>query len=401
MKISSLHQVILSMALLAAGCRMSDAPIPAQPVAVTPSPLPTATATSAPIPSAVASVEVRVAPGNPAANKTRALLIVQNHGGSSVTTLTLQQLGDWLDTALGADAFLVVNPHDVIGTTQNIGPWGEKMPEASATELAAKIGIPVLITASVTDVRVRNVDGTDPGVQAVLEFTLSAKAVPGGDQLASVNATARSKKQGSLLAFDQNSAAIWSEVAKEGAYSAAPALCKAWREGGVTPPPAAAPIRAFFASNVPGANVRIDGVSYGTIGTETLAISVTPGMHNLEIAYPGIIPFKDLAMIQEGSAFVTALKISDDADAKAQKDAYFAALLERVKKSGLTDDLVREAVGRGYAKYLSQSHAKIEGMPQVIGGDAPSLGLDAVTPATLPATPSTDELLQRAASLLK
>lgn len=386
--------------VFAAGCRT---PVPTQPIAVQPVPLTSATLAAAPAPTAVSGVDVRVAPVSQNANRTRALLVVQQHGGSATTPLTLQQLGDWLASALGADAFSVVNPHDVIGTTQNVGKWGEKMPEASATELAAKIGTPILLTASVTDARVRNVSGTDPGVQAVLEFTLSAKAVPGGDLLASVNATARSKKQSGRIAFDQNADTIWSEVAKEGAYGAAPALTKAWRENGATPSPAAAPVRTFFAANVPGANVRLDGVSYGTIGTETLAISVTPGMHNLEIAYPGMIPFKDLAMIQEGSAFVTVLKMTDAAGAKTKEDAYFAALIDRVNKSGLTDDLVREAVGKGYAQYLTQSHAKIEGMPKsvVSVGEAPSLGLDAVTPASQTAIPTTAELLQRAASLLK
>ena len=386
--------------VLAAGCRT---PVPVEPVAVVPQPLPQASLVAVPTPTAVSGVEVRVAPATPAADKTRALLIVQNHGGSAATPLTLQQLGDWLSNSLGADAFSVVNPHDVIGTTQNVGPWGEKMPEASAVELAAKVGTPVLLTASVTDARVRNIGGADPGVQAVLEFTLSAKAVPGGDLLASVNATARSKKQGSRIVFDQNADSIWSEVAKDGAYGAAPALCKEWKEHGIHPQPAAAPVRAFFASNVPGANVRLDGVSYGTIGTETLAVSVTPGMHNLEIAYPGMIPFKDLAMIQEGSAFVTVLKMTDAVNAKAREDAYFAALLDRVNKSGLTDDIVREAVGKGYAQYLTQSHAKLDGMPKTVVsvGEAPSLGLDAAAPAGQTAIPTTAELLRRAASLLK
>ena len=401
MRNPSILLTLLTAGVFAAGC--ANPPIPARPVSVVPAPLPAVSATAAPVPTAVSGVEVRVAPVVPAANRTRALLIVQNHGGTADTGLSLQQLGDWLASALGAGAFSVVNPHDMIGTTQNVGPWGEKMPEASAVELAAKIGTPVLLTASVTDARVRHVGGTDPGVQAVMDFTLSAKAVPGGDLLASVNATARSKKQGSEIAFRQNAANYWSEVAKEGAYGAAPALCREWEKSGATPPPAAAPVRVFFASNVPGSNVRIDGVSYGTIGADPLAISVTPGMHNLEIAYPGMVPFKDLAMIQEGSAFVTVLKMTDAAALRAKEDAYFAALLDRVNRSGLTDDMVREAVGKGYAQYLSASHAKIEGMPRTVVsvGEAPALGLGAVAPAKPVETPTTAKLLQKAASLLK
>jgi len=306
---------VLAAALFATGCQ--NTPIPVQPIAVQPAPISSSSLAVAPIPTAVSGVEVRVAPTTPAANRTRALLVVQNHGGSAETGLSLQQLGDWLSAALGAGAFAVVNPHDVVGTTQNVGPWGEKMPESSAAALAAMIGTPVLLTASVTDARVRKVSGTDPGVQAVLEFTLSAKAVPGGDLLASVNATARGKKRSGEIAFRENAANDWSEVAKEGAYGAAPELCKAW-EKAVSPPPAIAPVRAFFAANVPGANVRIDGASYGTVGVEPLAVSVTPGLHNLEIAYPGMEPFKDLAVIQDGSSFVTVLAFTDAAAAAAK-----------------------------------------------------------------------------------
>ena len=106
-------------------------------------------------------------------------------------------------------------------------------------------------------------------------------------------------------------------------------------------------------------------------------------------------------MIQEGSSFVTVLAFTDAAAAAAKEDAYFRTVLERAQKSGLTDDLTRELVARGYAKYLSESHARIEGMPQTIGGNAPSLGLPAVAPAKPVETPTTEELLQKAAGLLQ
>ena len=404
---------ILSVAaalVLVAGCK--NAPIPAVPPSVAdpvllphPSEAVVAVPVAAPVPSAVSMVEVQVAPAVAAANRTRALLVVQQHGGTAETGLYLQQLGDWLASALGSSPFAVVNPHDVVGTTQNIGRWGEKMPEASAVELAAKIGTPVLLTASVTDARLRKVRGTDPGVQAVMEFTLSAKAVPGGEQLASVNATARSKKVSGEIAFNENAADYWSEVAKKGAYGAAPALCEEWEKGrgGDAGRAVATSVRAFFAANVPGANVRLDGVSYGTVGTEPLAVAVTPGLHNLEIAYPGMESFRDVAMIQEGSSFVTVLRLTDEAAARAKGDAYFAAILERANKSGLTDDMVREIVAKGYAQYLSQSHAQIEGMPQTldIGGNAPSLGLDGASASMSAAIPTTAELLGKAAGQLK
>ena len=198
---------LLAAIAFAAGCQSpspySAQPVPAQPVIVIPAALPAASAavpTAAP--SAVAGVEVRTAPAAPAAGpKTKAVLFVQNHSGADPLPMPLSTLGDWLQAALASGPFAVVNPHDVVGETQNIGPWGEKMPASSAFRLAENLGAPVLLTASVTSARVREIGGAEPGRQAVLEFTLSAKAVPGGEGLASVNAAARSRKEESEVAF--------------------------------------------------------------------------------------------------------------------------------------------------------------------------------------------------------
>ena len=355
--IPKIYAVVLA-AFIMAGCR--DIPIPAQPVAVQPVLLPDATLVAAPMPTAVSGVEIRVAPTTPASNKERALLVVQQHGGSEDTELSLQQLGDWLASALGAGAFSVVNPHDVIGTVQNVGPWGEKMPEASATALAEKIGTPVLLTASVTDARLRRVGGTDPGVQAILEFTLSAKAVPGGDLLASVNATARSKKAPSEIAFYRNAENYWSEVSKEGAYYAAPALCKEWENAGITAPPAPAPVRTVFASNAAGATLRIDGIAYGILGAEPLSVLVSPGLHNVEIAYPEYIAFREIAMIQEGTSFGAVLLLNDEGRAEYWRDVSFRRHCDRIRKNGFTRKLVRALVAKGYDKYFYGIHVSVD-----------------------------------------
>lgn len=306
------------------------------------------------------NTETRVSPTTPASNKERALLVVQQHGGSEETELSLQQLGDWLASALGAGAFSVVNPHDVIGTVQNVGPWGEKMPESSATALAEKIGTPVLLTASVTDARLRHIGGTDPGVQAIFEFTLSAKSVPGGDLLASVNVTTRSRKIPSEISFRQNATTYWAEIAKNGAYNAAPALCKEWEKAHIIPPSAPMLVHAVFASNILGATLRIDGVAYGTFGRDPLALSISPGLHNVEIAYPGYIAFEDLAMIQEGSSFGVVLQLNAEGQSQYRRDAFFHQECDRIKREGITEGLIQALVKKGQDKYLEVSSTTLE-----------------------------------------
>jgi hypothetical protein len=390
-----------------AGCRSGFEPVAArpvavQPVAVQPAPAVPIAVTAGPAATSVAGVEVRTAPvAVPQGPRTKAVLVVQNHTGAAETPFALSTLGDWLQTALGAGSFAVVNPHNAIGTEQNTGPWGEAMPESSAVRLAENLEAPVLLTASVTSARVREIGGTDPGVQAVLEFTLSAKAVPGGDGVAAVTAAARSKKDPSALAFERKAANTWNEVAKEAAFSAARALQEEYAKAGAVPPPAAETVRVAFSASVPGANVRIDGVSYGTAGPVARAFSVTKGLHNLEVGYPGLVGFKDLVKIQDETTFEIRLALTAEGEAARKKDALFAATMDRMEKSGATDDLVRELVAKGYGQYLTTSHTRIEGMPQSIAlqtASLPSLGLPAGE-MDVPAGPSTEELIDRAGKL--
>lgn len=405
--------VAVVVAASVSGCQSAGFdPVPARPIAVQPAtvaslqPVVPVAEASGPVATSVAGVEVRTAVATvPSGPRTKAILIVQNHTGEATLPVSLATLGDWLQTALGAENFAVVNPHDAIGTEQNVGPWGEKMPESSATRLAENLDASILLTASVTSARVREVGGTDPGFQAVLEFTLAAKSVPGGEGVAAVTAAARSKKVSSELAFRRNAANTWSEVAKEAAFSASKALREEYAKAGgaTTVVQAAEPVRVAFSANVPGANVRIDGVSYGTVGTEPLAISVSKGLHNLEIAYSGLVGFKDLAKIQEETTFEVKLALTPEGETARKKDALFSAMMDRIEKSGATDDLVRELVAKGYGQYLSTSHTQIQGMPQSVtlqNSPLPSLGLP-TGEMNVPAGASTEELLDRAGQLAK
>jgi hypothetical protein len=405
---------MLAFAMLA-GCRSAEyEPIPARPIAVQPVALPAvsaAGATAVPVPvvaapqaTSVASVEVRSSPVARGGGRTKAVLVVQNHTGREKLPFALSTLGDWLQTALGAADFAVVNPHDAIGTEQNTGSWGEKMPESSAVRLAENLGAPVLLTAALTSARVRETGGTAPGQQAVLEFTLSAKAVSGGEGIASVTAAARSKKEADPAVFTSMTANTWSELAKEAAFSAAESLRTAYAEaGGAATAQVPEEVRVAFSANVAGANVRIDGVSYGTLGTEPKAFAVTKGLHNLEVAYPGVEVFKDLVKIREDTSFEIRLTLTPEGNAARKKDALFAATMDRMEKSGATDDLVREIVARGYAQYLSASHVQLHGMPQSLGLPefVPLSKHETVSPtdADVLGGPSTDEFTDRAREL--
>ena len=402
--------VLAAAVAMASGCNAGWQPVPAprvvmpsvppaQPMAVAQVAPPSVT--DGPPATSVAGIEVRSAT-KPESRTTRAVLVVQNHTGAEGAPQALSTLRDWLQTALTGGPFAVIEPQDTIGSEQNTGSWGEQMPASSATRLAELLDAPVVLTASVTSARVREIGGTDPGWQAVLEMTLTAKNAATGEAIASVNATARSKKERSSLAFERKGENTWAEVVKEASYTAAKKIRDA------LPPdwePSRVPglLAVAFSANVAGANVRVDGVSHGTIGSEPVLIKLSPGLHNLEIAYPGLVGFKDRVKIREGITFAVTLGLTPEGAVARRRDALFGQLMDRLEKSGATDDLVRELVARGYAQYLTASHAQLDGMPQsLVLENSPGavLGLPAVG-MEMPAGPSTERLFERGGELAK
>ena len=136
-----------------------------------------------------------------------------------------------------------------------------------------------------------------------------------------------------------------------------------------------------FVANLAGADVRIDGISCGIAGTNLAAplkAEVSKGVHNLEIVYPFMIPYKTVAHFDGPSTFAVNLHETVEGRALRQGDQVLAAALERILKGGATDDDAKLVKAKGYAKCLEASSFKIEGMPErltLVKGEVGSLGL--------------------------
>ena len=141
-------------------------------------------------------------------------------------------------------------------------------------------------------------------------------------------------------------------------------------------------IEVAFGCNFPGADVSIDGVSYGTAGTigeAPLKVKVSDGLHNVKISYPYTTPFEVRAKLQEGTTFMVVLRENEEGRKIRKEDKHFDALMDRIEKSGATDDQVRLLRARGYGEYLSSSYTRIKGMPQVLSMrdcEMPDFGLN-------------------------
>lgn len=314
-----------------------------------------------------------------AAEPVDAVLIVQNHASDDFQK-PFSNLGDQLSQALSGDLFNVMDPNDAIGDEQNREPWGENMPLSAATRLAENLDAQALITAAVGEISVVGF-GTPARAQAVrMTLTLSAKRLPKGANVASVTVTETSRKV-TPDALSQNAEAIYSELVRSLVAKASSeflAKCEGvrWRDVVLKL------VEVGFGCNFPGADVSIDGVSYGTAGTigePPLRVRVSEGLHNLKISYPYALPYEVRARLQEGTTFIAVLHLDDDGRRIRKEDKYFDTLMDRIEKSGATDDDVRLIRANGYGKYLSSSYTRLHGMPQVLSirdCDMPDFGLN-------------------------
>ena len=335
------------------------------------------------------------------ADAVKAMLVVQNHASEEFRK-PLSNIGTRLSTALAGDGtFEIIDPNDAIGDNQNRGVWGEKMPLSSATRLAENLGAQALIVASIDDVSV--VPSAGVVNQLSLTMTLQAKRVPSGASVGGDELSVLSRKY-TMNEFRTNANSIYaqlmSQLCKQIATVFLPKMAK------VTWAPPEQRVMVAFGCNYPGADVSIDGASYGTAGTigeAPLQVPVSPGMHNLTVTYPFAHPYSVRAMFMPNSTYMISLEPTEEGRRRRKDDAYFAELLDRAHKSGATDDFCRSEKAKGYAQYLSSSHTRIEGMPQVLTKwnwgpgtmESPDLGLKPAGHSEKPVE-STDALLKKA-----
>lgn len=331
-----------------------------------------------------------------------ALMVVQNHAADEFQK-PLSNLGDRLSAALSGDRFNIIDPNDAIGDGQNRGPWGENMPLSAATRLAESLDAQALVTAAVGEASVVGF-GAPAQVQAArMTLTLSAKRLPKGANVASVTVTETSRKM-TPEQLTQNADSVYSELVGrlvEKATAEFLAKCEqvAWSDVALKT------VEVAFGCNFPGADVAIDGVSYGTAGTvgqAPLRVKVSDGLHNLRISYPYTLPFEVRARFQEGTTFMVVLRENDEGRRIRKEDRYFDTLMDRIEKSGATDDAVRMIRTRGYGKYLSSSWTRIEGMPQILSMrdcQPPELGLNPGKDGDGTGT-STQELFEQGGAIL-
>ena len=353
------------------------------------------------------TVHVENTPAVPSAAPIRCVLVVQNHC-LPTAGVPMASLADILTAKLTGTRFQVVNPSNVVGVNQNRTVVGEPMPTASANDLARQLGAPTLLTASVLEFAKEGI-----GVPAVayklkarLSMTLADCASGASICGATVNVESPQYTAGRV---SQDGATLYTEVLYSAANACSDELER--RMASVAWPPTSAPgaqsavSTVYFGCNVLGADVQIDGVSYGTCPAQ---ISVAPGIHNLTVSYPPYyLPFNRRAMFTgNGQTFAIVLQTTPEGEKvrrsgilfDRQKEL-FDAEMSRYKASGEVEDYVRKTIADGTSIYWKNSYGRIV----ITDGSAENISF--TTPATdaadLQDAPTTGQIGKKLKELLE
>ena len=261
----------------------------------------------------------------------RVALVVQNHT-SDAPTLPMAAFADTLTARLSGRTLRIVNPHNVIGVNQNRTAVGEAMPEASAREIGRMLGAEGVVTASIQEFT-----GEDIGVPAVahtlkVRLALNLADAATGETVCGIDGVEFSKNY-TAEKVKSDTATLYEGLMHMAAAKAADKLlakisAAGWEPGAVKP------LTVFFGCNVLGADIQVDGHSYGTC---PLQLSLTPGSHSLLVSYPPYYyEFRRRAMFnQEGQTFKVVLQLTPEGEAQRSRTLEYETKLAELNKTRL------------------------------------------------------------------
>ncbi len=322
----------------------------------------------------------------PPAQVRRVALVVQNHCSGNVQ-LPLSVLADTMTARLSGHGFAVVNPANAIGVCQNRSQHGEAMPEASATELARMLNAEGVVTVAVQEFTSESIG--NPPVAYRLKARVTASLAEGatGAAVCGVTVTARSP-QYTVAKVKEDNAALYEDMLHSAAESCADQLKQKaaaanWKPGN------AGLARVNFTCNIQGADVKIDGVAMGTLPA---MVNVPQGVHNLLVEYPFCVPYSTKALFTDGQTYNVVLQLDAAGRERFKSETLFAETVDRIRKTGATDDYVRRTIADGTSQYWKNSGVKIDhGEVKDLKLDPPG-GNDSVAPRS----PTVDELMEKA-----
>lgn len=316
-------------------------------------------------------------------------LVVQNHT-SDAPSLPMAAFADTLASRLSGDTFQIVNPHNAIGVNQNRSPSGEAMPEASAQEIGRMLGADGVITASIQEFTGEDIGAPVVAHKLKVRIALNLADAQTGLTVCGVDGV-RFSKNYTAEAMKENTATLYEGLMHSAAAEGANQLLAKTKAAGWEP--AAADVaHVNFTCNIQGADVKIDGVAMGTIPA---MVEVSKGVHNLLVEYPFCVPYATKAYFTDGQTYNVVLQLDATGRERFKSEKLFAETLDRIRKTGETDDYVRKTLADGTSQFWKNSGVNID------HGEVKDLKLDPPGGAetVAPKSPTVDQLMEKARGL--
>ncbi len=268
----------------------------------------------------------------------RVALVVQNHT-SDAPTLPMAAFADTLVSRLSGRTFRVVNPHNVIGVNQNRTATGEAMPGVSAQEIGRMLDAEGVITATIQEFT-----GEDIGVPAVahrlkVRLAINLMDAATGATVCGVDGVALSKNL-TAEKVKADTATLYEGLMHAAASKAAKRLIKKTAAAGWQPA-AVKKLKVFFGCNALGADIKIDGLAYGTAPAQ---LSVTPGFHSVLVSCPPYYgDYSCRTMFnQDGQTFKIVLPLTPEGEEQRSRALKYAQEVADLKKRQQADELALE-----------------------------------------------------------
>lgn len=319
----------------------------------------------------------------------RIALVVQNHT-SDMSNLPLAAFADTLTARLSGKTFHVVNPHNVIGVNQNRTAAGETMPEGSVREVGRMLNADGVVTASIQEFT-----GEDIGAPAVahtlkVRIALNLADVATGETVCGVDGVELSKNY-TAEKVKSDTATLYEGLMHAAAAKAAEKLLAKvtlvdWPLG------IAEQVHVNFTCNRQGAVVKIDGVA---MGTAPGMVTVAKGNHNISVEYPFCVPFTMKAFCTDGQMYNVVLPLDATGRERFKSETLFAETVDRIRKTGETDDYVRRTLADGTSQFWKNSGVKID------KGEVKDMKLNPPggSETVAPKSPTVDQLMEKARGL--
>lgn len=288
-------------------------------------------------------------------------LIVQNHVDDPQYTDKLLGLADYLAAELSTRGIRCVIPENAIGLGQNKRQSGEDLSGSSAKGQSQALDAGCFITASIRSFSA-NYRGVPPlqVVVPILRMTLNVADSVTAATIVGENITVTLPPL-TLQEWEYNNEDAYQTLLETAATECADKIAAKIAARKIATQPKL--VTVDFTCNVEGADIKIDGFSYGTV---PVTANVQAGVHEVEVLYPFCVPYRTHAKLQDGQKFNVNLELSEEGRVRYQDMELFEEVIDRIKQSGATDDYVRRALADAESEFLRNSHFHWDGALQTL-----------------------------------